>query len=60
MLMPPMPHRIKGSRQISSKPRATASPEEQKKVKHQLAAEAAQIGVSGKPVFGLLGRGILP
>ncbi len=45
MLMPPTPDRIKGSKQVPSKLRATAPPKAQKKVKHQLAAAAAQIGI---------------
>ena len=45
MLMPPTPDRIKGSKQVPRKLRATAPPKAQKKVKHQLAAAAAQIGI---------------
>src|SRR6266496_957922 len=52
--------RSPGPRELVGKLRATAQPEAHRKVKHRLAAAAAQIGFPGKPVFGLLGRGILP
>ena len=59
MLIAPVPDRIDGRRSFG-KLRATAKPEAQRKVKHHLAAVAAQIGVPSKLVYGSLGRGILP
>ena len=45
MLIAPILDRIDGHYEVVCKLRATAEPEAHKKVKHQLAAAAAQIGI---------------